>query len=417
VRPPSPQVPRADQVIEVINKEGFRQRPEGINTVQLLKHCSSRLGLGPNEAMNLTEKLYLGGYITYPRTETTMYHRNFDFLSILHAFAKSFSPFAEYAAKFIEFGFSLPIQGYDAGDHPPITPTPKVPARGSLPGGEGKIYDFICRQFLGTISTVVKFDKTKIVFQAAEHIFHLHGTLILDPGFTEIVPWVKVSNRILPPFEVGDKFKISDLGFSSQETAAPSYLSESELISLMEKHGIGTDASMATHINNICQRNFVEVTQPGRRLKPTALGNALIMGYRDIDPELVSAELRSNIEKNVGLIAKGKANYENVLETVLKMFHKKFRYFKEHAWKLDSHFTLIYGTFNESLKAGVPFSRCGRCKLKMTLVEDFNKIFCKNCKLTLNLPRDSKYSLEGEDLCAIDGFQIINYYICKILFT
>jgi DNA topoisomerase IA len=86
-------------------------------------------------------------------------------------------------------------------------------------------------------------------------------------------------------------------------TSPPDYLTEAELIDRMERHGIGTDASIPVHINNICERGYVSI-QAGRRVVPTELGVTLVRGYQLIDPELCRPQVRAHVEKQIDLVAK-----------------------------------------------------------------------------------------------------------------
>ncbi len=45
--------------------------------------------MGPQKAMHVAEKLYLEGYITYPRTESTSYPGRFDFPGVLEAVSQN----------------------------------------------------------------------------------------------------------------------------------------------------------------------------------------------------------------------------------------------------------------------------------------------------------------------------------------
>ena len=78
----------------------------------------------------------------------------------------------------------------------------------------------------------------------------------------------------------GGEYRIASLKVKVGKTKAPGMLTESDLITLMEKHKIGTDASIPTHIQNILTRNYA-ILGHGRTLSPSKLGVTLVHGYVD----------------------------------------------------------------------------------------------------------------------------------------
>ena len=71
-------------ITSIQSEKKTSSRPHGLNTVELLKVASSGLGMGPQHTMHVAERLYIQGYISYPRTETSKYPSEFDIQEVLH---------------------------------------------------------------------------------------------------------------------------------------------------------------------------------------------------------------------------------------------------------------------------------------------------------------------------------------------
>lgn len=71
------------EVIDVEKSQIHKSKPQGLNTVKMLKVASKTYGMSAHETMKVAEHLYLRGFITYPRTESTTYSANFNFNEIL----------------------------------------------------------------------------------------------------------------------------------------------------------------------------------------------------------------------------------------------------------------------------------------------------------------------------------------------
>ena len=68
---------------------------------------------------------------------------------------------------------------------------------------------------------------------------------------------------------------------------------------------------------------------------------------------------RSAVEKQLDLIAAGKANYLDVLKHTLEVFKQKFLYFVKNIDGMDQLFEVSFSSLADS---GRPFSRCGKCR-------------------------------------------------------
>ncbi|KAK6626129.1 DNA topoisomerase 3-beta-1 [Polyplax serrata] len=391
------------KVASVVSKQMSNAKPLALNTVELMRVASSGLGMGPHHAMQIAERLYTQGYISYPRTETTQYPENFDFMSVLRQHQSS-PEWGSYVKEILAEGINRPKKGKDVGDHPPITPM-KATRRSDLDGDSWKLYDYIVRHFLATVSGPCKFLHTTVTFKVGPETFKITGKSLLEPGYTAIMPWEALNKtETLPKFTVDMVVSISDVKLVECQTTPPGYLTEAELITLMEKHGIGTDASIPVHIHNICQRNYVTV-ESGRRLVPTSLGIVLVHGYQKIDPELVLPTMRSAVEEQLNLIAQGQAHFDAVLSHSLEIFRQKFLYFVKNIEGMDQLFEVSFSPLATSGKA---HSRCGKCRRYMKLIQTKpSRLHCSHCDETYNLPQNGNIRLYKELKCPLDDFELL----------
>lgn len=390
------------EVTDVSAKEEFKSRPSGLNTVNLLKVASSALGFGPQMAMQLAERLYTQGYISYPRTESTAYPSSFDFKGTL-ATQITNPTWGEYVNRLLSGGHVKPRVGNDAGDHPPITPMQSA-TEDMLGNDAWRLYQYVCQHFIGSVSPDCKYTRTKIGFSCGGEVFYCVGQRVTEKGFTSVMPWLAVNETGLPEFTKGEKIEVSKFELHEGQTLPPDFLSESELISQMEKNGIGTDASIPAHINNICERNFVQV-QSGRKLVPTALGISLIRGYQCIDPDLCLPDIRSFIEHQITLVAKGQADHSRVVDHVLQQFRQKYIYFVQKIENMDA---LFEAQFSPLADSGRALSKCGKCLRYMKYIcSQPSRLYCGTCEEVYYLPQKGTIKLYKELTCPLDNFELL----------
>ena len=192
-----------------------RMRPLPLNTVTLLQIASRQLGIGPQQTMSLAERLYTDGFISYPRTESAQYAASFDVRGALQPHT-THAHWGEYVRSLLDgvAGATLRARrdGDDCGDHPPITPTDVAHENDLWSSAAWRLYDYITRHFIATVSPDAEFEQTHATFDVGGERFELDGRRATAPGFTLLMPWLVERDVDVPSLDGVTSLPIAGAG-------------------------------------------------------------------------------------------------------------------------------------------------------------------------------------------------------------
>ncbi|ANB11628.1 DNA topoisomerase 3 [Sugiyamaella lignohabitans] len=270
------------------------------------------------------------GYISYPRTETDQFDSSIDLHKLIEK-QTSDGQWGEYSSALLSGKFCIPRKGkHDDKAHPPIHPIKGI-GEGALDADQKKVYEFVTRHFLACCSNDAKGQTTSIQLDWGGEKFNASGLVVLERNFLDVYPYIKWETNELPEFELNQVVAVDEAMIKDGQTSPPSHLTEPELIALMDANGIGTDATMAEHIEKIILRGYVVKHPQGGRnalplLIPSNLGIGLVDAFDEIgfDMALTKPFLRKETEDLMQKICDGQLTKDQFLQRSIEQYRNAY---------------------------------------------------------------------------------------------
>ncbi len=386
-------------VSQVRRRTRTDEPPAPFDTTQFIKAAGS-LDYAAGRAMDVAEGLYTEGFITYPRTDNTVYPDDLDPDELLADF-EGHASFGEDAATLREAGNDPTRGDTESTDHPPIHPTGEVPDRTDLSEDEWELYELVVRRFFATVADPARWEHLRVVADAAGLSLKANGKRLLDPGYHAVYSYRSTSENYVPDVEEGQQLEIDEVRLADKQTQPPRRYGQSRLIERMEKLGIGTKSTRHETLEKLYDRGYVEGNPP----RPTQLAMGVVDAAEEFAEQIVTEDMTQQLEADMEAIARGEATQEEVTDESREMLTEVFE-------ALDDSREAIADHLQESLKADRSLGPCPECGEQLLVRRNSNGsafVGCDgfpDCRFTLPLPDKGKPLILDEE-CETHGLREI----------
>lgn len=309
------------KVTDVEEKPVHRKPYPPFITSTLQQEANRKLGMSSRETMQVAQKLYEQGFITYMRTDSTSLSQQAiqaARTAIVEKYGKDYLPPSPrlYDGKKVKGAQEAHECIRPAGTHF------QDPEDTGLVAQQLKLYDLIWKRTMASQMTDSRQKQVSAKLSADNTIFNATGTTIEFPGFLRAYvegsddPEADLESREvrLPHLKQNDLIKPQKMEPTAHETKPPARFTEASLVQTMEKEGIGRPSTYASVIGTIIDRGYVKKT--GNALIPTFTAMVVSKLLATHLTQYVDLGFTSAMEQSLDHIADGELNWEKYLNSV-----------------------------------------------------------------------------------------------------
>ncbi|MGW0914696.1 type I DNA topoisomerase [Streptomyces sp. NPDC002784] len=303
--------------VRSVESKPYRRSPYApFRTTTLQQEASRKLGFGAKATMQVAQKLYENGYITYMRTDSTT-------LSDTAVAAARAQVTQLYGADYLPAAprtYAGKVKNAQEA-HEAIRPSGdrfRTPAETGLTGDQFRLYELIWKRTVASQmkdatgnSVTVKIagtaaDGRDVEFSASGKTITFHGFLkAYVEGADDPNAELDDRERRLPQVSEGDALSAEEITVDGHATKPPARYTEASLVKELEEREIGRPSTYASIIGTILDRGYV--FKKGTALVPSFLSFAVVNLLEKHFGRLVDYDFTARMEDDLDRIARGEA--------------------------------------------------------------------------------------------------------------
>lgn len=306
------------EVSLVERKKANRYPAPPFTTSTLQQEAARKLRFSAKKTMQVAQKLYEDGYITYMRTDAVNLSDE-AIKAAREAIKKYFGEaYLPKTAKIYKTKSKNAQEAHEAIRPSDVLNTPKK-METKLDSDAFKLYELIWKRTVACQMTAAVFDKVTIdsVSKDKKILLRATGQVVAFDGFLKLYQESKddqgddEENRILPNIDEGASVEKGEIKPEQHTTTPPARFTEASLVKKLEELGIGRPSTYASIIAVLQERKYVKVEK--LRFIPEDRGRIVTVFLENYFKKYVEYDFTAQMEEFLDDVSNGKMDWKKLL--------------------------------------------------------------------------------------------------------